>query len=400
MASRFTPLLRHVTRRNTTMTPLMMATRRATLANTNARPMALPTMMTSRCMSTKTRTIKIPPLPLAFIGVALACLGVGLYEYLTSDIQKYPPPVRQALRKALYYQHKNEHQLALKYFREALDQALVSPELERDSAHLTGIMIQLGSLLESLGRLPEARQTFVLALRHLVNLDETTPDDAVFQVDLKALSPLQQKKIVAVAQKLGDILARMRNRDQEAERYYAWSIEHLLRLSSRPRTTYENPEDVVFDKEHMPSWLTQTEIGAALEAFGAFYAERNRPGYAIPLYLQALDLAGLKTCHATVLMNNLSDGYAALGKLEDAKQWAQRGLDLAQNPNTRKANKDGQVCDETCGVLLFNMGMLLEQSNEKEKAAQFYQKAVEQGRELKLVELVQQANRGLRRVEA
>lgn len=82
--------------------------------------------------------------------------------------------------------------------------------------------------------------------------------------------------------------------------------------------------------------------------------------YAIPLYLQALDLAGLKTCHATVLMNNLSDSYAALGKLDDAKQWAQRGLDLAQNPNTRKANKDGEVCDETCGILLFNMGMLLE----------------------------------------
>lgn len=280
MASRFTPLFRHATRRTTTTTPLpMTVARRATLSiNNHARPMAMPTKTTARSMSTKTRTIKIPPLPLAFIGVALACLGVGLYEYLTSDIQKYPPPVRQALRKALYYQHKKEYNLALKYFREALDQALVSPELERDSAHLTGIMIQLGSLLESMGRLPEARQTFVLALRHLVNLDETTPDDALFQVDLKALPPFQQKKIVAVAQKLGDILAQMRNRDEEAERYYAWSIEHLLRLSSRPRTTYEDPEDVVFDKEHMPEWLTHTEIGAALEAFGGFYAERNRPG--------------------------------------------------------------------------------------------------------------------------
>lgn len=281
MASRFTPLFRHVSRRTTTTTPFTMtAARRATLNVNNkaARPMVFTPMMTSRCMSTKTRTIKIPPLPLAFIGVALACLGVGLYEYLTSDIQKYPPPVRQALRKALYYQHKKEYNLALKYFREALDQALVSPELERDSAHLTGIMIQLGSLLESLGRLPEARQTFVLALRHLVNLDETTPDDAVFEVQLKELPPHQQKKVVAVAQKLGDILAQMRNRDEEAERYYAWSIEHLLRLSSRPRTAYEDPEDVVFDKEHMPAWLTHTEIGAALEAFGGFYAERNRPG--------------------------------------------------------------------------------------------------------------------------
>jgi hypothetical protein len=84
---------------------------------------------------------------------------------------------------------------------------------------------------------------------------------------------------------------------------------------------------------------------------------------AIHLYLRALSLEGMKSCQATVMMNNLTECYSALGHFEEAKVWGQRGLDLAQNPNTRKINNDGVVCDETCGVLLFNMGMLFEVIN-------------------------------------
>jgi hypothetical protein len=61
-------------------------------------------------------------------------------------------------------------------------------------------------------------------------------------------------------------------------------------------------------------------------------------------------------------MNNLAESYASIGQFEEAKIWGQKGLDLAQNPNTRQVNKDGEICDETCGVLLFNMGMLFEVS--------------------------------------
>ncbi|KAI9318423.1 hypothetical protein BX666DRAFT_2018531 [Dichotomocladium elegans] len=323
------------------------------------------TAKNARSTHGRSRTIRIPPLPLAFIGLGLGCLGVGLYEYLTSDIQKYPPDVRQALRKALYYQTKGESTLALKYFGESLDLALKDQTLMTEHPdHVTGIIIQLGAYLESLGRLPEARQTLVLALRHLCRLDSQQPDEAILDQTttsrLDALPHSDQRKIAGVAQKLADVLVGLK-RDDEAERYYTWSVEHLLRLSSKPASAYgDHGDEIVFDKEHMPSWLTQTEVGAALEALGGFYAKRNKYSYAIPLYLKALDLAGINTCHAAVLMNNLSDAYAALGRLDEAKLWAQRGLDLAQNPNTRKLNKDGEICDETCGVLLYNTGMLFE----------------------------------------
>lgn len=81
---------------------------------------------------------------------------------------------------------------------------------------------------------------------------------------------------------------------------------------------------------------------------------------AIHLYLRALTLNGMQSCQSSVLMNNLAESYASMGHFDEAKLWGQRGLDLVQNPNTAKVNKDGEICNETCGVLLFNMGMLFE----------------------------------------
>lgn len=59
-------------------------------------------------------------------------------------------------------------------------------------------------------------------------------------------------------------------------------------------------------------------------------------------------------------MNNLSEAFASMGRVDEAKQWAERGLELAENPNTAKIDKDAPVCNETYGVLLYNMGILLE----------------------------------------
>lgn len=229
------------------------------------------------------KAIKIPPLVAILITGGFLCLGVGLYEYLTSDIQKFPVPIRQALRKGLYYQQNKDMTLALKYFDEALELALNSPELERNGAPLIGIMIQLAALQERLGRLPDARHTLILALRHLVGLENVKSNETSYDIEsifsnaqLSELSPLEQKKAVGIAQKLGDITSSMK-RDEEAERWYVWSVEHLLKSSSKPKSEYGDTPELIFDEEHMPEWLTNTDIGAALEALGGFYASRNKP---------------------------------------------------------------------------------------------------------------------------
>ncbi|KAG1437096.1 hypothetical protein G6F56_013272 [Rhizopus delemar] len=114
--------------------------------------------------------------------------------------------------------------------------------------------------------------------------------------------------------------------------------------------------------------------------------------------MRALTLNGTRSCQAAVLMNNLANSYSNMGHYEEAKIWGQKGLDLAQNPNTGKVNEDSELCDQTCGVLLFNMGMLFEQTNEKTKAVQFYQSARKHGHDFKQSDCIKEADRALKRV--
>lgn len=46
-----------------------------------------------------------------------------------------------------------------------------------------------------------------------------------------------------------------------------------------------------------------------------------------------------------------------MGNLEEARGWAERGLKLVENFNKKKKTRE---CDESCGVLLFNLGMISE----------------------------------------
>ncbi|ORZ25455.1 hypothetical protein BCR42DRAFT_314675 [Absidia repens] len=342
----------------------------------------------SSSSSSTSKPFRIPPVPLAMIGLGLVCLGVGLYDHFTSDIQKYPTAVRTPLRKALYYERKDPG-LALPYFQQAFEEALQPKnEMELDGAPMTGILIQWGTLLDRLGRRPEARKVLVMALRHMLGMENTPhfddndtsidtttttattikpSDQEIFTRDWKALPVTEQKKVVGLCLKLGDINAEL-HRDDEAEKYYVTAVEHLLATSTGPSSTSNaygdtSPHDdkvALFDQAHLPAWLTSNDVGIALATLGQFYASRKRYSYAIHLYLRALTLRGMENCESTVLMNNLAESYVAINAFNEAKVWAEKGISLAQNPNTGKLNKDQQVCDESCGILLFNLGMIFE----------------------------------------
>ncbi|ORX62730.1 hypothetical protein DM01DRAFT_306316 [Hesseltinella vesiculosa] len=333
---------------------------------------------------------------MAMIGFGLTCLGLGLYYHFSSDIQKYPPKVRSPLRRALYYEQKDPT-LALPYFEQAYKEAL-DPEngLASDGAPLTGILIQWATVLERLGRMPEARSTLILALRHLFGLEAAEnklPDHTLFALDWHTWPVLEQKKAVGICLKLGDINSAL-HRDKEAEKYYVAAVEHLLATThdknkaksllphdqqnahtdssaysrdlaiaeqhASARREQEDQDPVLFNQDHLPDWLTHHDVGAALATLGQFYASRSNYSYAIHLYLRALGLNGMANCQATALMNNLAESYVAMNEFKEAQQWLETAINLADNPNTGKQNNDQQICDETCGVLLFNMGMVFE----------------------------------------
>ncbi|KAI9267339.1 hypothetical protein BY458DRAFT_540297 [Sporodiniella umbellata] len=323
------------------------------------------------------------PLPAMLIGFSFVCLGVGLYDHLNSDIQLYPPHVRQPLLKALYYRdQKSDLDLALKYFQEALHQARsepVEPEI------LISVLIQLGAIQTTRNDYADARRTLTLALDHLVGDNEISSTNLPWS---------EQVKVLGITQQLGDITSAMKM-DNEAEKWYTLSVDRALHMVSQNPQSKPTP----FDQEHMPTWLTHLDFKLVLEKLGAFYTSRDKPDLAIDLYMRALTLIGVDSCQSTILMNNLVESFARLGQYEDAKLWGQKGLDIAQNPNTGKVNQDSRVCEQACGVLLFNMGMLFEQTKDQSKAISFYQSARQHGRVYKQADCIKEADKALRRIE-
>lgn len=67
-------------------------------------------------------------------------------------------------------------------------------------------------------------------------------------------------------------------------------------------------------------------------------------------------------------MCNLAEAHAALGHLEEARKWAEKGREIADDPNVKKKAKktkefptnDPRECEEACAVLLMNLGMVQE----------------------------------------
>ncbi|KAF9302742.1 hypothetical protein BGZ74_004896 [Mortierella antarctica] len=69
--------------------------------------------------------------------------------------------------------------------------------------------------------------------------------------------------------------------------------------------------------------------------------------------MRALSLIDQDSCHAAVLMCNISGALAGMNNLEEVTGWAERGLKVG-------LASSGPECDEGCGVILYYLGMLHE----------------------------------------
>jgi len=57
-------------------------------------------------------------------------------------------------------------------------------------------------------------------------------------------------------------------------------------------------------------------------------------------------------------MNNISEVFTGMGNYQEARGWAERGLKLVEK--FQRKRKSNQECEESYGVLLFNLGMISE----------------------------------------
>ena len=178
---------------------------------------------------------------------------------------------------------------------------------------------------------------------------------------------------MAVAQKIADLagkgaeispldMAVMHTREAR-ESYLVWSVEELIRLVREHSPANDHDGANLADLE-LPPWVTRQDLGASVEALGAFYAGEGVPEFAVPLYLQALGVllptgarpTVAERCRAAVLMNNVSQAIASAksGSLDQALAWATKGFDLA----TITAHKAGFLAevpdDERAWLLRFS----------------------------------------------
>jgi hypothetical protein len=143
-----------------------------------------------------------------------------------------------------------------------------------------------------------------------------------------------------------------------------WSVEELLRLaiSEQDRSdTLSNPEGgaLILADLDLPPWISGTTLGASLEALGQLYASQGRSEYAIPLYIQTINLLmpGSKSsrsrdptvaerCRTGILMNNVAqlliDADKSSAKVDEATSWALKGLDIVSFA-LRGAGWDGKA---------------------------------------------------------
>jgi len=281
----------------------------------------------------------VPVLAALLVLGGVSLTAVGVWQFYTSGVNAFPEDIRNDLRKALYYQnYGDDREKAVGFYRSALNAAMQHPDLKVDGPEVTGIMIQLGTMFQDMGQNQEAIDVLVMAFECLVhgrtmgtgNNDSTSvskeaaapskTDDAAFE-DTKTESPGEttattsghrprvimdgptRLKTVGIAQKLGDLYHLMK-KDQQAERYYLWSVEQLLKNHEQLEQQYasgashdlEDAERLQmardreamkkqFNFENLPSWMTKTDLGASLEALGGFYASKGVYSYAMIFFL-------------------------------------------------------------------------------------------------------------------
>lgn len=219
------------------------------------------------------------------IGTGTAIWSYSTYrEFLHKTMHNYPEPVSAELRKGLYYAMYDKPEDAMKHFRSALEQCMVLG-MDPLSDEVTGIKIELAGMLEKHGL---ADKTITI-LEHV--LDGVVAGSKAQPNGLERTRLL--KKGVSVGLKLG-ALYQDTKKLAEAEEALVWSVETMLREQRR-----REKENAKVEEEG--EWLSDEEVGMALENLAGYYEGNDQHFLATPLYLQALDLLPSNNCHAVVI---------------------------------------------------------------------------------------------------
>lgn len=197
----------------------------------------------------------LPHPPSILFGAGVLIYSNYVYNtYIVAAFHKYPEPVAQKLRRALYYTNISlSPPDAIKYYKQALE---VADELGMDpfSDEILGVKIQLAALLEKCHNYQRAIDVLEIVRRDCMRWMEQLGDKH-FE-DGKRTRVLQ--RCVGISVKLGELYANEYVLEREAaEEALVWAVETVLREKRR--------REVEGAKEGEGDWMNDEEIGGALE---------------------------------------------------------------------------------------------------------------------------------------
>ncbi|GAA6007902.1 hypothetical protein JCM10207_004918 [Rhodosporidiobolus poonsookiae] len=398
-----------------------------------------------------------------FMGLALLGVGAtsyGLYQFYQS-FTAYPDsethPIRSKLRAALRASTSGEFDRSSSFFQQAyaLAQDLFSTGQLADTREvalkrLTGIAVRWGGMWEEAGELAKAVEAYDTGFQPVAALVDGYKNEG-----WAPASEFEIKRGAAIAMKLGDLWVRLGGAegDKEAERYYTWAVEELMRLNltekqkaqvkteldagalvgdapqQQEKKKTEGAEGAE-EEYKLPGWVGEVELVAAFERLGELYSRQGRIEFAQPLLQQAIALllpppprTGPKPplppipqrCHAATLMNNLSSALVAAAspsakEIEASARWAQNALHVAGSAR-READKargkkevplaemEERECELTAIVSAYNLGKLSEMAKDPVTAEQYFVHSGKLATKHGLRDAVQQSNTAIRRLK-
>ncbi|KAH9039188.1 hypothetical protein EDB84DRAFT_1477997 [Lactarius hengduanensis] len=345
---------------------------------------------------------------LGLIGLGFISTMIGVYEFYSS-FAIWPEEVRSDLRAGVKAKQQGNFALSRRLLTQAYETALSLPSEKFSPSpflKLSGIAITLSEVLEEDGQPKKAYETYVNALEHL-------------KQHWAVLTGEERLRAISMGQKLGEIADTYQLGDEEEERWLTWTVEEVLKLAKdngSPRLGGKSEDShLVLSDLELPKWVRVTDIGAPLEALGAFYARTGKLTLAVPLYLHTISLlvppvasprkaTKEELCQGAQLMSNLSELFMrsapTSAALHQSEAWARQALSLLQKTQGNASQSDDiRVCEEALAVVLFNLGSLREMNGDPKSARQKFEQSLEQSKNLRWQEGMAQARNAIRRLD-
>ncbi|KAF2706120.1 hypothetical protein K504DRAFT_470976 [Pleomassaria siparia CBS 279.74] len=371
-----------------------------------------------RCKSTFrdqfTEQVRRAPVLFPFaVGCILVVSGIAVFyipwyyqNVIIRPYHNFPEPVAKKLRRALFYSTAPHEDLreANKYFRQALQ---VATELGMDpfSDEIMGVKYKIAQLFERAGYYQMSCDVLeIMRVDCQRWMDEFSDRHWTDGHRARVL-----KNTVQIHVKLGTLYdSKYMNEPEDAEKRLVYAVETVLREKNRRES------DGV--KEGEGDWMSDEEMGGTFEALGHHYEQQNSHYLATPLFLQALALCPPTSCHAVLLMNNISTCLAQQTPpppssspafsntpppsratlVDNARQWASKALALA---SAIKPPERTEECDLGCATATHNLGEFFEMEGRVAEARQRYKEAEALSKTAGFTEGLLNARAGLTRVK-